>query len=287
MQVGEVSELWRYPVKSMRGDRVSSTDVTEQWGFPGDRGWAMRDEHASESRGAKRINSLLQFHARYLDEPAADATPPIEITFPDGSVRRSDDDEINEALSAATGRAVTLWPRRSPDDPAHYRRGRVTDAELRAQLDLGPDEPFPDFSTLPEDVLVELFDYVTPRGTYFDAMPLSLATSTAMDSLRAMIPDATIDTRRFRKNIIVAADSDAERFPELKWLGRRLHIGELVCEVTSSIPRCVMVGLPQAELPRDGSVLKTLSAQTGLDFGVYLRVIEPGHITEGDSVHLH
>lgn len=287
MLVGEVSELWRYPVKSMRGDRVSSAEVTERWGFPGDRGWALRDEQASEIRGAKRINSLLQFHARYLEEPVADVTPPVEITFPDGSALRSDDDEIHDALSAATGRAVTLWPRRSPDDHAHYRRGRVTDIELRAQLGLGKDEPFPDFSSLPEDVLVELFDYVTPRGTYFDAMPLSLATSTAMDSLRAMIPDATIDTRRFRKNIIVAADSDAERFPEFKWLGRRLHIGELVCEVTSSIPRCVMVGLPQAELPRDGSVLKTLSAQTGLDFGVYLRVIEPGHITEGDSVHLH
>lgn len=287
MQVGEVSELWRYPVKSMRGDRVSSTEVTEQWGFPGDRGWAVRDEQASEIRGAKRINALLQFHARYLDEPATDATPPVEITCPDGTVIRSDDDEVHDVLSAATGRAVTLWPRRSPDDHAHYRRGRVTDAELRVQLDLAPEEPFPDFSTLPEDVLVELFDYVTPRGTYFDAMPLSLATSTAMDSLRAMIPAAAIDTRRFRKNIIVATDPDAEGFPEFDWLGRRLSIGEVVCEVTSSIPRCVMVGLPQAELPRDGSVLKTLSARTGMDFGVYLRVIEPGRITEGAAVHLH
>lgn len=291
MQVGEVSELWRYPVKSMRGDRVGSTEVTERWGFPGDRGWALRDEQASEIRGAKRLNSLLRFHARYLDEPAADSAPPVEITFPDGSVRRSDDDEINDALSAATGRSVTLWPRQSPEDHAHYRRGRVTEAELRAQLDLGPDEPFPDFSALPEDVLVELFDYVTPRGTYFDAMPLSLATSTAMDSLRSMIPDAAIDTRRFRKNIIVAAGSDSEGadsegFPEFDWLGRRLHIGEVVCEVTSSIPRCVMVGLPQAELPRDGSVLKTLAAQTGMDFGVYLRVIEPGRISEGAPVTL-
>lgn len=286
MQVGEVSELWRYPVKSMRGDRVGSTEVTGRWGFPGDRGWALRDEQASEIRGAKRINALLQFHARYLDEPAADATPPIEITCPDGTVIRSDDDEVHDVLSAATGRAVTLWPRRSPEDHAHYRRGRITDAELRAQLDLGPDEPFPDFSTLPEDVLVELFDYVTPRGTYFDAMPLSLATSTAMDSLRAMIPAAAIDTRRFRKNIIVATDPGADGFPEFDWLGRRVHIGEVVCEVTSSIPRCVMVGLAQAELPRDGSVLKTLSARTGMDFGVYLRVIEPGRITEGDEVRL-
>ena len=287
MQVGEVSELWRYPVKSMRGDRVVSTEVTERWGLPGDRGWAVRDEQASEIRGAKRINSLLQFHARYLEEPAADSTPPIEITCPDGTVIRSDDDQIHDALSAATARTVTLWPRRSPDDHEHYRRGRITAADVRAQLDLGPDDPFPDFSTLPEDVLAELFDYVTPRGTYFDAMPLSLATTTALGSLQATVPDSLIDARRFRKNVIVAGAPGAEGFPEFEWVGRRLQLGEVTCEVTVRIPRCVMVNLPQAELPHDGSVLKTLAARTGMDFGVYLRVIEPGRISEGDEVHLH
>ena len=286
MQVGEASELWRYPVKSMRGDRIRSTEVTRLWGFPGDRGWAVRDEEAAEIRGAKRITSLLQFHARYLEEPVGDTTPPVEITCPDGTVVRSDDDEVHHTLSAAAGCAVTLWPRQSPENHDHYRRGRITDAELRAQLDLGPEEPFPDFSTLPEDVLAELFDYVTPRGTYFDAMPLSLATTTALSSLRAMIPDAAIGSRRFRKNIIVSGGSDAGDFPEFDWVGRRIQIGEAVCEVTSPVPRCVMVGLPQADLPRDRSVLKTLAAETGMDFGVYLKVLEPGRVREGDPVIL-
>lgn len=287
MQVGEVSELWRYPVKSMRGDRVSSAVVTDKWGVPGDRGWAVRDEQASEIRGAKWINSLLQFHARYLDEPVADSTPGIEITFPDGSTMRSSDGRIDEALSAAAGREVTLWPRRPADDHEHYRRGRITEVDIREQLDLGPDDPFPDFSTLPEDVLAELFDYVTPRGTYFDAMPLSLATTSALGALQGAVPDSVIDPRRFRKNIIVSTGSGSGGFPEFDWVGRRLQLGEVTCEVTVRIPRCVMVNLPQAELPHDGSVLKTLAARTGMDFGVYLRVIEPGRISEGDEVHLH
>lgn len=287
MRVGEVSELWRYPVKSMRGDRVGSTAVTEQWGVPGDRGWAVRDEQASEIRGAKRINSLLQFHARYLDEPVDDSTPGIEITFPDGSTMRSSDNRINEALSAATGREVTLWPRRPADDHEHYRRGRITEADIREQLALGPDDPFPDFSTLPEDVLAELFDYVTPRGTYFDAMPLSLLTTTALDSLQATVPDSVIDPQRFRKNIIVTTEPAADGFPEFEWVGRRVQIGEMVCEVTTSIARCVMVGLPQGDLPNDREILKSLARNTGMDLGVYLRVIEPGRIAEGDAVHLH
>lgn len=286
MHVGRVSELWRYPVKSMRGDRVGSADVTDRWGVPGDRGWAVRDEQAAEIRGAKRITSLLQFHARYLTEPEADSTPDIEITLPDGSTVRSSDDRINETLSTATGRQVTLWPRQPADHHEHYRRGRITETEMREQLDLGPDDPFPDFSTLPEDVLVELFDYVTPRGTYFDAMPLSLLTSTALDSLQATVPASVIDPQRFRKNIIVTTDSAADGFPEFEWVGRRLRIGGMVCEVTTSIARCVMVGLPQGDLPRDREILKSLARNTGMDLGVYLRVIEPGRIAEGDAVHL-
>lgn len=251
MQVGEVSELWRFPVKSMGGDRLASTEVTTRWGIPGDRGWAVRDRDDSGVRSAKRINSLLQFHARYSGEPVADATPRVEITFPDRSVMGSDDDDIHHALSAATGRNVTLCPRRSSDE----------------------------------------------RGL-FDAMPLSLATTTAMGSLRALLPESEIDTRRFRMNIIVDTDSvtgadtgaapapEAADFPELDWIGRRLRLGGVLCEVTVRVRRCVMVGLPQAELPRDGSVLKTLAAHTDLDFGAYLRVLEPGRVREGDAVHL-
>ncbi|GLB63573.1 molybdenum cofactor sulfurase [Dietzia sp. NCCP-2495] len=264
MQVGVISELWRFPVKSMRGDRVVSTEVTERWGFPGDRGWALRDEETGRITNAKKLTSLLQFHARYLAEPVGAGAPPVEITVPGGRTVRSDDDDngVDAALSAAAGRRVTLWPRQSPGNHAHHRRGRLSEAER--------------------------------SDTYFDAMPLSLATTTALGSVQGTVPGSSIDPRRFRKNIIVSTDggpgrfpeSDPGGFPEFDWVGRRLMLGEVVCEVTVRIPRCVMVSLPQAELPHDGAVLKALAARTGMDFGVYLRVVEPGRISEGDPVHL-
>ena len=40
--VGVVEELWRYPVKSMLGERLTATDVTE-CGLLGDRAYALRD----------------------------------------------------------------------------------------------------------------------------------------------------------------------------------------------------------------------------------------------------
>ena len=286
MRVGHVSELWRYPVKSMGGDRIRSTSVTDQWGVPGDRGWALRDEQAGEIRGAKRMTSLLQFHARYLGEPAGDATPAVEITFPDGSTMRSDDAAVHESLSTALGREVTLWPRMPVDDGEHYRRGRIDAAEMREQLGLGPDDPFPDFSALPKDVLTELASYSTPRGTYFDALPLSLLTTSSMGSLATTVPDAAVDSRRFRKNIILDTGAVASDQPERDWVGRRLRVGSAVCEVVMPISRCVMVTLPQADLPHDRTILRSLATNFGMELGVYLRVVTPGTVSEGDPVHL-
>lgn len=95
-----------------------------------------------------------------------------------------------------------------------------------------------------------------------------------------------IDPRRFRKNVIVDTGPESDGFPEFGWVGRRLRIGAAVCGVTTSVAPCVMVGLPQAELPRDREIPKSLARNTGMDLGVYLRVIEPGRIAEGDAVHL-
>lgn len=286
MRVGQVKELWRYPVKSMGGDRIHSTSVTEQWGVPGDRGWALRDEQAAEIRGAKRLTSLMQFHAHYLAEPSADATPAVEITCPDGTRTRSDDAGIHEALSTALGREVTLWPRRPVEDVEHYRRGRFDMDELREQLGLGPDDPFPDFSSLPKDVLTELASFSTPRGTYFDTFPLSLLTTASMDSLASSIPDAAIDSRRFRKNVILDAGAGTDGQPELDWIGRQLQVGEAVCEVVMPISRCVMVTLPQADLPHDRTILRSLAKNFGMELGVYLRIVTPGSVREGDEVRL-
>lgn len=285
---GHVTELWRHPVKSMRGDRVSQATITGDLGVPGDRGWAVRDETNGEIQSGKRIPSLLQCHARYWDEPAGGSTPPVEITFPDGDTMSSDDERIDNALSETLARPVSLWPRQPADDYEHYRRrSRVSDQDLRAQLDLGPDDPFPDFSTIPQDVLNTLAGFVTPPGTYFDALPISLVTSTSLDSLAALSPDSTIDSRRFRKNIIVAGDSTLTRFPEFDWVGHQVRIGSALFEVAMPISRCVMVVVPQAELPHDRPILRSLVNTTDMTLGVYLRVLQPGEISHGDTVEVY
>jgi len=286
--VGSVSQLWRYPVKSMRGERLDSTDVVATYGIPGDRGWAVRDETVGEIRGAKKIGALVQLAARYIEEPSGASTPPVEIDLGDGTTVTSDDPAVAEVLSARLGRPVTLWPRRPAEDRDHYRRVELPDEdEFRRQLGLLPGEPTPDWSTMaPPEMMAELIEYVGPRGTYFDSFQLHVLTTTSIATLAAGTPGASMDIRRFRPNVVVDTGSEPRGFPEIDWCGRHLRIGTVVAEVIQPVSRCVMVTLPQDDLPVERRILRTLVRETKMDFGIGLTVVEPGHIAEGDPVEL-
>src|SRR4051812_20927957 len=99
MFVGKVREVWRYPLKSMAGERLEAAGVGAR-GLYGDRGWALRDEAAGEIRGAKISPALMLCAARYREEPSAEGAPPhADIRLPDGSQTSTDDPKVNEFLS--------------------------------------------------------------------------------------------------------------------------------------------------------------------------------------------
>lgn len=286
--IGPVAQLWRYPVKSMRGERLSSTDVVATYGIPGDRGWAVRDESIGEIRGAKKIGALVQLAARYLEAPSGASTPTVEIALGDGTTVTSDAPDVAEVLSARLDRPVTLWPRRPAEDLDHYRRVELPDeTEFRRQLGLLPDEPTPDWTTMaPPELMTELIEYVGPRGTYFDSFQLHVLTTTSIATLAAATPGASMDVRRFRPNVLVDTGDEPGGFPEIDWCGRHLRIGSAVAEVVQPMSRCVMVTLPQDDLPTERRILRTLVRETKMDFGIGLDIVEPGRINQGDVVEL-
>jgi len=275
-------EVWRYPVKSMRGERLTRAAVGGL-GIAGDRGWALRDETAGEIRGAKKIPALLQCRARYLSEPRAGSIPPAEITLPDGEKLRSDDGHAAAKLSTVLGRAVTIWPLQPAENREHYRHGIPDDPdlmkELRSIFGRLEDEPLPDLSVFPS----ELFKYTSPLGTYFDAFPLHLLTTATLTALRQRNRGAGFEVERFRPNLVVDT-LDAEGFIENEWGGRTLRLGSVRIKAQVACPRCVMTTLPQADLPHDPSVLRTIVRDAAQNVGIYLTVEAPGEISVGDEV---
>ena len=93
-----VRELWRYPVKSMQGEQLTSADVGPL-GISGDRGWALFDVATGFGLTARRAPDLLFASARRTAEGA------VEIVLPDGTVTADD-----AVLSDWLGRPVALRP---------------------------------------------------------------------------------------------------------------------------------------------------------------------------------
>ena len=112
-----VLELWRYPVKSLQGERLEKAAVTTA-GLEGDRRFALFDVDTGFGLTARRVPELLFGAARLGDDGG------VDITLPDGSVTRDDD-----ALSTWLGRRVAL---RSAEVEARPRYENPDDFEDEA-----------------------------------------------------------------------------------------------------------------------------------------------------------
>jgi hypothetical protein len=224
--------------------------------------------------------------ARLTTPPQASGSSPAEIEFPDGSRVSTADPDVNERLSTVLDQPVTLWPLLPADALDHYRRGAPThedlETELRTIFGRAPNEPLPDLSVFPP----ELFEYESPLGTYFDAFPILLLTSSSLASMQKRAPASLFDVRRFRPNFLVSDVSSSEPFPEMQWRGKRLKIGEAILGVTVECPRCVMVTHGHEDLPKDPGVMRALVKEAGGNLGVYATVETPGRVSVGDSVEL-
>ncbi len=272
-RVGTVVQLWRYPVKSMAGERLKEVFLGRR-GIPGDRGWAVFDETRQGVTNAKRIPLLRGARPRYVEEPVdGAASPPIEITLPDGTVASD--------LSAWLGRPVSLRALEALGAPAAARltMDMETEETQRALSGLEPGEPEPDYSALPSDRLRAL-----RQDNFFDAFPIHLLTTATLRTLAGIAPESTWDPRRFRMNVLV--ESAGNGYPELAWVGKRVRVGAAVIAVDMGCPRCSVPPQAFEELPKDPRIMRTLVRETHHVAGVYALVDKAGVVREGDTVEV-
>lgn len=282
MRLGTIAQLWRYPVKSMAGERLERAVISRR-GIPGDRGWALYDETRQGITNAKRLPLLRQCHVQYATDPASDAaSPPVRITLPDGSSIEAEATDSASRLSAFVGRAVhlrALGPLGGAV-PARIPGQSESEETLRALNGLVPGEPMPDLEHFTIERLRQL-----RHDNFFDAYPIHLLSRSTLTTLSRLAPASIWDERRFRPNVLIHA-IETEGFPELDWVGWRLRVGACVLQVVVGCPRCVMTTQPADDLPHDPGVMRTLVRETKHVAGVYAQVIEPGEVRVGDAIEV-
>ena len=110
VRAGSVVALWRYPVKSMMGEELNSSEVTDR-GLLGDRQFAVVDR-SREGRGGQEpeeVGNFFDFRAAYAEPPEPGARiSAVRITLPDGTVVITGQCDLEQILLRAFGRDVAL-----------------------------------------------------------------------------------------------------------------------------------------------------------------------------------
>jgi len=268
MADGAVVSLVRYPVKSMMGEELNSSDVTDR-GLLGDRSLALVDTETGKvvsAKNPKKWSAMFDFRAAFTAPPEVGSPlPAVRVTLPDGVTVTSDDTRFADLMSTALGRPVTL----------------ATSAPSQPSLE----EYWPDMAELDHQETVT--DEELPAGTFFDLATIHVLTTATINQLRELYPEGRFEVRRFRPNIVVRPDNVDAEFVESKWVGQELRVGDnVVLEITDHCPRCVMTTLPQGDLPKDSGILRTAARHNEVHVGVYAEVRRPGIVRRGDAVAL-
>ncbi len=266
MDVGSVGSLWRYPIKSMMGEELNASAITER-GLLGDRAYALMDSSTGKVVSAKnprKWSNLFEFRANYSEAPrSGEKLPPVQITLPESTIVTSEQSDIDQTLSAALGR----------------------DVELRTSAPKTPtlEEYWPYMDGL--DHRETVTDEEMPPETFFDLAVIHVLTTATINRLRELYPAGRFEVRRFRPNIVVEPASGETAFVENSWIGRTLILGDEVrLSISGPCPRCVMTTLPQGDLPKDVGILRTAAQHNQVNVGVYATILQGGMVRRGDPV---
>lgn len=268
--MGSVVGLWRYPVKSTRGERLHTSWITPH-GLVGDRGWAVLDGDGNivSAKHPDRGGRLLLVGSRY-----ADATGDTTLQVPRGAEVAAGSGAADEAITAWLGRPVRLS--REPQPGATLRRW------WPAQPDL-----VPEWNTTAIAGTEAVTSMAGPklRGSFVDYGAVHVVFT---DDLRDLERAAgcRVDPQRFRANIVIEGGREFRD-------ARRIRIGGLTFDMELPTPRCAVPGLSPQDAQLDSALLRVLarhdrrrvgSLGTAACFGVYATSEIGGTVRIGDLV---
>ncbi|MEV0617947.1 MOSC domain-containing protein [Nonomuraea sp. NPDC050404] len=250
-----VETLRRYPVKSMLGEEVGESGVSER-GLAGDRARAVLDVTTGKIASAK--NPRL-WRALLTIEGA----------------RAPGDAELSELL----GREVRLID--VPPEGAEFERS-VPERVLAEGIET--EVPY----------TVGTLGGASPDGTFFDFAPIHLISTSAIERIGELSPRGHVEALRYRPNLVISTDDEGFVENAWVGRDLHVG-DDVVLHVLAPSPRCAVPTLAHGPLDRDAEALRTVAGHNRIPVfdtgpqacaGVYARVARPGLVRKGDPVRL-
>lgn len=256
--IGTIESLWRYPVKSMRGESCAQIFV----GFPGVYGDRLYAIHSSTARtGFPFLNAcaqreMLRYQPRFRFPEKAIAPPNLreaEKIAPGANPLYAEASEMMLEVAAPNDQSYAI------DDPALL-------------LELG--------RSLRDQPTLHL---LRSDRALTDCRPLALISLQAVQQLSDEL-GAPVDKLRFRANFYLDLAPDIN---EAQLVGRALQLGDkATIHIIERDPRCMMVTLDPATGEKSPTILKQIAQAHGNLVGLYAATMVEGMVHAGDPVTL-
>jgi len=256
--IGKVDSLWRYPVKSMRGEELDEAFAGYS-GIYGDRLFAFRS--SANHKGfpyftARDQRRLLQYRPRFrYPDKAARPINLIEAESRNANPLLANLAELIVDVETPDGKTLAI------DDPALIEIVR-TDIDQKHHVTL-----------------------MQSQRAMTDCRPVSIFSLQSAQQL-AEETGAPVDKRRFRANVYVDLTS-ANGFAENEFVGRSVRIGsKVVITVLERDSRCMIITLDPNTGEQTPAILKKVAQAHDGMAGVYGAVLVEGMVQKGDPVEV-
>ncbi|MBT4889892.1 MAG: MOSC domain-containing protein [Rhodospirillales bacterium] len=255
-RIGKLESVWRYPVKSMRGEEVEEI-YAAYTGLMGDRVYAVSSTDAIPEfpwHTNREHEEFVLYTPRFKNHQDTLLPPALEATY---------EEALNPPYPLDDRFAVEIV---TPE-------GKTIDVDSPAFLEGLKDKSEGDLSL-----------YYTQKNTV-DCRPLSLFSLQTVKQLASEM-NMELDKRRFRANFY--ADWDTEGgFYEDTLINRRLKIGErLEVMIIEPDPRCKSITIDPDTAETSPKILKYISRKHDNNAGVFAAVLKEGAVKTGDEICL-
>lgn len=250
---GEISAIYRYPVKGLSPEKMTEVPVEEGGALPGDRRFALAHGSTTFDAASPHWLPKTSFHALMKDEKLA----ALETAF---------DEETGMLVLKRGGKQVA--------------QGKITDPIGKAIM-----EDF--FSAFLREVAHGKPRFVESTGeSIFTDQKKKVLSLINMASVRDLerVVGKPIDPIRFRGNIYLEG---LEPWAELNWVSHDISIGNVGLNIHERTERCAATSVNPDTGERDMNLMKALQAGFGhTDMGVFATVTQAGTLAVGDQVIL-